>query len=65
MEGDEGRDLWWKKSRGAGGVEASECAHNGNASGEGSGSERENADPATIRDGTQRAPQAPEAREPP
>ena len=52
-----GEKLWGKKSRDAGGVEAGGCADN-----DSSGSERKNADSATIPGGTQRAPQA---RKPP
>ena len=67
-EGKEGRGLWGKKSRDAGGVEASECADNGSGASGGtdtSGSQREHAEPATIRDGGHRPPQAPKARKPP
>jgi hypothetical protein len=59
-EGNERRGLWGKKSRDAGGVETGGCADNGSGSSTDSGgSERENVAPATIRNGTQRAPQAP------
>ena len=50
-EEDERRGLWGKKSRDADGVEAGGCVDNDSG-----GSERENADRATIPDGTQRAP---------